>query len=117
VDATHPISAPAERETSLDGILLLPVPEHPAECADAAVVLRLLASGVPLLLLPDLAWPGRISTEPEHMVTSAAVTGPIGIVGGSSTEWSTPSAAPAGGRRPSEDADPDTDFPARQRAC
>jgi hypothetical protein len=118
VDATHPISASGRSEESLDAVLLRPLPEHPAECADAATVLRLLASGVPLLLLPDLAWPGRIPAGPEQTVPFATITGPIGIVGGRSTGWPGAAAAPAGGEPAVQEyAADDADFPAGRRAC
>jgi hypothetical protein len=113
VDVAHPSSAPVDPE-SLEGILGLPTPQQPAECADAELVLRMLARRVPLLLLPDLAWPGRIPMEPAPTNSSAAVTGPIAIVGGTSTVRPDPVGRHAGAAAPDEAA-PERAAPGRHR--
>jgi hypothetical protein len=75
-------------------------PDSPAEHTDVDVVFCMLARRIPFMLLPDLAWPGRI---PMDLVSSASTTGPIGIVGGTAME---PSAE-----------HPDAGFSASQQAC
>jgi hypothetical protein len=74
---------------SLEGTLRLPTPEQPVECADTELILGMLANGMPLMLLPDLAWPGVIAVElprsrpaPGATVGSAGTTGPVAIIGG-----------------------------------
>jgi hypothetical protein len=81
----------------------------------------MLARREPLLLLPDLAWPGPIPAEypaaaaaPVVAVLSAAVsppvsaatTGPIDLVGAQTVRVPSGSAGRA-----------EADFPAGQRAC
>jgi hypothetical protein len=97
VDLAQHSSAPVEAKQSL-GTLRLPAPEQPA-----GLILRMLARGVPLMLFPDLAWPGRIPADlpaplapPVTTVRSAGTTGPIVIVGGTSAGTAAPQ--PAGQR-------------------
>jgi hypothetical protein len=113
VDATNPPSS----GSSLEDILFAPVPEHPTECAASVLILRMLANGVPLLLLPDVAWPGRIPADREETVTSATVTGPIGIVGGTSAARSATAAVLAGTRAAPDYVPHEAGFSEGQQAC